>query len=95
MTEYLDNLKTLPEHMRGAMQRYIERGIPPGSFLEAVLCNDLMGAHGKADEENRAALHDYAVYLYSFAPSGCHGSPSKVSDWIRGGGLTGRELEAA
>ncbi len=93
--DYLDKLEMLPPHMRGAMQRYIERGIPPGSFLEAVLSNDLMGAYGKADDDNRAAMRDYAVFLYSYSPSGCHGSPSKVSNWISGGGLAGREEEAA
>ncbi len=95
MDDYLDKLEMIPAHMRDTMRRYIERGIPTGSFLEAVLCNDLMGALGRADEENRAALHGYAVYLYSYAPNGCHGSPSKVSEWISGGGLAGREEEAA
>ncbi len=93
MTEYLDRLSTLPPRMAGAMQRYIERGFPPGSFLEAVLSNDMMGALGRADAENRAALHDYGVFLYSYAPGGCHGSPDKVRDWIKRGGLLGGSVE--
>ncbi len=34
----------LPEHMQDGMRRYIENGIEGGSFMMAVLCNDLMGA---------------------------------------------------
>lgn len=90
MTQYLENLEELPFHMRGAMQRYIENGIPPGSFLEAVLCNDLMGALGKADSENINTLRNYGVYLYSFAPSNCFGSRQIYRDWVESGGLEGQ-----
>ena len=71
------NYELLPEHMRDGMKRYIERGIEGGSFMTAVLCNDLMGALGKADEINRDRLWDYGNFLYNEAPSSCHGSPAK------------------
>lgn len=74
----------LPEHMRGAMQRYIENRIPPGSFLMAVLSNDLMDALGRADSVNRVRLRDIAVWLYNFSPSGCFGSVEKVRAWLQG-----------
>ena len=32
-----------------AIKRYVEDGIPPGGFLEAVICNDLQNAVGLAD----------------------------------------------
>jgi hypothetical protein len=85
------NLARLPEHMHGAIARYIERGIPPGSFLEAVLSNDLKGAVGRADHINRERIGDYVRFLYNDAPAGCWGSPEAVSDWIKAGGLLGRE----
>jgi hypothetical protein len=86
-----DRLRHLPEHMHGGISRYIARGIPPGSFLAAVLSNDLMGAFGKADDENREALYEWVRFIYNFVPAGCHGSPEKVSAWIQAGGLLGRE----
>jgi hypothetical protein len=60
--------------MMGGLTRYIEEGIPPGDFLTAVLCNDLMDAIGKADSENIRNLPAYAAYLYNKAPIGSYGS---------------------
>lgn len=72
----------LPEHMRGAMERYMQYGIEPGSFLYSVLCNDLMGAVGRADSINRDRLGDYATWLYNNAPPPSFGSREKVDAWI-------------
>lgn len=79
----------LPAHMRDAMVRYIEWGIEGGSFLNAVLCNDLMTALSKADDVNRVRLFDYGAFLYCDAPSGCYGSREAVAAWIAKGGLNG------
>jgi len=84
----------LPEHMQDGMRLYIERGIEGGSFMTAVLCNDLMGAAGKADHINRECLFDYCNFLYNEAPTSCHGSREKVEAWIERGGLKGNQ-EAA
>ena len=81
----------LPEHMRDGMRLYIERGIAPGSFLRAVLSNDLMGAMGRADDVNLKALPAYGRFLYNEAPSLCFGSPEKVADWIKRGGMNAVE----
>lgn len=72
----------LPEHMQNGMRLYIERGIEPGSFMYAVLCNDLMGAFGCADSVNQRRIKDFCQFLYNDAPSKCHGSPEKVRAWI-------------
>lgn len=85
----------LPEHMRDGMRLYIERGVPPGSFLTAVLSNDLMGALGKADDTNLHALPAYGRFLYNEAPSPCFGSPEHVRDWCEAGGLAGHRGRAA
>lgn len=90
MPNYLDHLIMLPEHMRDGMQRYIEHGIPPGSFLAAVLSNDLRGAYERADYINQLVIGDYLRYLYSYAPQGCWGSPKSYHAWIEQGGLKGR-----
>lgn len=72
----------LPEHMWGGMKRYLENGIMPGSFLTAVLLNDLKGALGQADHINRNRLHDIVTFLYNYAPGTCWGSPDKVNAWV-------------
>lgn len=79
----------LPEHMRDAFRLYIEKGIPPGSFTQAVLSNDLMGAMGRADHINRDRIFDTCAFLANYAPIGCFGAPERVQDWIRAGGLIG------
>ena len=72
----------IPARMMGGMQRYFEHGLSPGSFLMAVLCNDLVGAAYAADDENLSALPAYAAYLYNEAPSGSWGSRTAVTHWM-------------
>ena len=74
----------LPDHMQDAMKNYIEHGIEPGSFLSAVLCNDFMGAVGRADHINRHCLADYAMWLHNYAPPACFGSGEKFVAWLNG-----------
>ena len=80
---------TLPEHMRDAARLYIEKGIPPGSFLQAVICNDLFGAFRRADDINQAAMRDWVVFFYNEAPGDCWGSEEHFSDWLDRGGMQG------
>jgi hypothetical protein len=81
--EYITKLDMLPHHMRDGVRRWIEHGPQsyPGGFLSALLCNDLFGALGKADDVNRDALFRYATYFYSYAPAGCYGSPERFAAW--------------
>jgi len=72
----------VPLHLHGGIVRYIAQNIEPGSFLRAVLENDLKGACARADEDSKAALWDIVGFLYNYAPMGCWGSPDKVSRWI-------------
>lgn len=87
--EWAELLDLIPQHMVDGMVRYLVKGIPPGSFLTAVLCNDLMGAMRKADDVNIHALPSYARFLMNGAPIGAFGSEENVSDWISSGGLAG------
>lgn len=80
---------SLPAHMQDGARRYIEHGIPPGHFLQAVLRNDFMEAFRRADDVNTECMRDWAVFLSSHAPIGCYGSPEHVADWIKSGGLAG------
>jgi hypothetical protein len=85
------NWSKVPEHTAGGIRRYIERGIPPGSFLQAVFSNDLTNAFGCADEINRHALFDIVSFVYNYAPIGCHGSRERVDAWISSGGTEGQK----
>ena len=90
-----DASANIPSHMIGGVKRYVLHGIAGGSFLTALFSNDLMGAIGKADYSNQAALIEWARFIHNHVPSGCHGSPEKVSAWIASGGLAHREQVAA
>lgn len=85
--EHREHIDMIPSHMRDAITLYIEQGVPAGGFLTAVLENDLRNAAGRGDDENQRALVRWVQYLYSYAPSGCWGSPEKVVAWIAKGGL--------
>lgn len=87
------NYEKLPEHMQPGARGYIEKGLPPGGFLRAVLENDLVGAFAKADEVNTREMYWWAEWLYNEAPSACWGSPEKVTAWINHEGLQGREAK--
>lgn len=76
---------TVPLLARAGLIRYVEERVPTGGFLEAVLCNDLKEAFGRADLENRRNLGAIVYWLYNSAPADCWGSPKKVRDWLAGG----------
>ena len=73
----------LPEALQGGLVRWIVKGIPTGSFLAAVLCNDLKNACARIDDENRPFLPDVVKWLYNYAPAYCWGSPETVAAWPR------------
>ena len=65
----------IPTKIKEAIDRYVQERIPPGGFLQSVLGNNLIGAFGGADDENRKALFDIVSYIYNEIPSNCWGSP--------------------
>lgn len=71
----------IPEHMHGAVLRYLTDGIEPGDFLSAVLGNDLKGAVFGADYLNKAALCNWAEFVTWHMPSDSQGSRDKQSNW--------------
>ena len=74
----------IPESTLETLKRYINHRIPPGSFLEAVLSNDLFEAFARADVHNRQAMHHIVDWLYNYVPSASHGSREAYREWLRG-----------
>lgn len=77
------NYQKIPVHyMLSGMQRYVEHGIEPGSFLTAVLCNDLKGAVANADDNNIQELVEWVRFCWNELPANIWGSPEKVAAHI-------------
>lgn len=72
----------IPQRMFRGLRLYIEKRVPIGDFLRAVLSNDLTGAVLCADDVNIRNLPAYVYYLYNEAPAGCWGSVAKVEKWL-------------
>ena len=64
------------------LERYYKHKIPTGSFLRAVLENNLMEAFARADEINIVGMFEIVKYVYSHLPVCCYGSPEKVKAWL-------------
>lgn len=85
----------IPERMHGAIIRFYENGIQPGGFLSAVIDNDLAGALGRADDENRHLLYAYVKWFYNHAPSGTWGYAGAVDNYIQRCAHARQEIEEA
>ena len=73
------------EHLAGGLERYFNHRIPTGSFLEAVLKNDLRDAMWRATPQSARAIPVVVAWLNEFAPSTAWGSPEAVQAWLKGG----------
>jgi hypothetical protein len=73
----------IPATMMPGIYRYIEHGILPGQFWQAVLRNDLRTACEMADNYNSRIVPAFIRFLYNGAPSACWGSPEKVEAWVK------------
>ena len=72
----------VPERTLASLNRYVNDRVKPGGFLYAVLTNNLHESFGRADRENRAALHDLVRYCHNELPSHCWGSVEKVEAYL-------------
>jgi hypothetical protein len=77
----------IPERTKYSIDLYVQEGIMPGGFLQAVLSNDLFEAFGRADEENTKAMKEIISYIYNKTPMSCWGNKHKIKAWIEQGGL--------
>jgi hypothetical protein len=73
----------LPDHMTNGLFLYLAHRIPPGSFMTAMLSNNFSESVARADIQNAARLKEWAQFLYCEMPSGSHGSPENVKNWLQ------------
>ena len=71
----------LPTALRAGAQTWIEHGTKPGSFLYAVIVNDLSQAFARADEGNRDRMFQIVSWWYNQAPCWSWGSIDKANRW--------------
>lgn len=72
----------IPDRTIETINNYVEYKLTPGSFVEAVLCNNLIGSFSRADIYNRAALFEIVTYLSNEVPFECWGSREKYNNWL-------------
>jgi hypothetical protein len=65
-----------------ALTRYVNEGVPTGSFLRSVLSNDLFGAFERADRENRDSIGLLVTYIYNEIPTSCWGTREIYHAWL-------------
>lgn len=66
-----------------AIFRYAFYGRPVGDFLKAVIANNLSEAMGRADADNRRALHAIVKVFYNYCPGGCWGGPEHYVEYLK------------
>ena len=77
------NYQKVPvRYMLSGMKRYVEYGIQPGSFLTAVLENNLLEAVNYGDASNGTNLVEWVRFCYNELPANIWGSPEKVQAHI-------------
>lgn len=76
------NWEIIPDYMREGIERWVNHGVPPGHFMQAILKNDLKSACGRADETNKHCLYNYVFFLYNWCPGACWGSPERYQEWF-------------
>jgi hypothetical protein len=75
---------SVPLHIHSAIVAYVCNRQIPGSFLQAVIKNDLRRAVCLADCDNLPYLKDIVLFFYNYAPSTCYGSAEAMKNWVKG-----------
>lgn len=75
-------LYDVPNHLREGLVEYLAARRETGSFLKAVLSNDLEGAAMRADGVREFRLVDLVRFLVRCAPRTAWGSPAAVTAWL-------------
>jgi hypothetical protein len=81
MSDKIDYDSVPVGYMAGAMQRYVEHGLEPGSFLMAMLSGDLYAAMGRADSQNIDNIGNWCKWIERNLPPTAYGDPRTVRAW--------------
>ena len=76
------NGQEVPIHTQESLENYLIHGYPPGSFVTAVLTNDLYGVVARADNINKQNLIAITDWVINHAPSMSWGSHELMELWI-------------
>lgn len=74
--------QVIPFYMYDGLEQYVFDGARPGSFLCAVLENDLVKAASRADDKNMQCLAAWASLLYNVMPCRSWGSRKAIDAWV-------------
>lgn len=68
--------------IKDSLDRYAQHHVETGSFLRAVLENDLKEAVCRADDDNLSDILEIIRYAHNEIPGNCWGSPGRVRKWL-------------
>lgn len=69
--------------IQDSVNRYIKDACPVGSFLQAVIENNLEAAAMKADIHNSVTLVAITAYVHNKIPPIARGSKAAYANWIK------------
>ena len=73
----------IPQHTKKALINWVKIGnqYDHGSFLTAIVSNDLMKSFSCADDLNLYSMLDIVKWMYNNLPISCYGSIKKMKEW--------------
>lgn len=83
--EDVKSQKNIPVTMMEGIQCYIQKQCRPGTFLQAIIENDLKTAVVMADHINIRIIPAYVNYFYNNAPKDCWGHKGVIEEWFSKG----------
>lgn len=89
------NFDRLPEPYRHAIIQWIDSGVIPGGFLQAVIMNDLKQTLMFADEDAQIHLKTIVSFFMNEVPDSAWGSADNAARWHNHSGLRGMIVTAS
>lgn len=74
--------KVIPEDISLSIKRYFENRLHPGSFLEAILKNNLQETCSRAGDRERPIVCDIVSHICCNYASVCWGSEERFENWM-------------
>ncbi len=75
--------ENIPKLLMEGLTRYVEDRVPTGSFLRAVLENDLHQACMTGTAASLIHMPALSRFIYNETPEECWGSKEKVEAWLK------------